>query len=55
MTAIGWAAKSMYDSIRELQRDLAEHKTEVARDYVPNVVLRRIEDKIDRVLEQVRK
>jgi hypothetical protein len=43
----------MYESIRELQRDLSLHKQEVARDYAPNSRIARIEDKIDAILARL--
>jgi hypothetical protein len=53
LLAIGWAARTMYESIRELQRDLSLHKQEVARDYAPNSRIARIEDKIDAILARL--
>lgn len=55
LLAIGWAARTMYESIRELQRDLAEHKVEVARDYATNVDIQSINGKLDDILRYLRK
>lgn len=55
LAALGWAARTMYEAIRALEKDLADHKQVVARDYVTNAELERIEDKLDRILERLPK
>lgn len=54
LAALGWLGRTLYDSIRALEKDLAQHKHEVARDYVTNNELERIEDKLDRILERLK-
>ena len=53
MGAGGWVLKTIYDALKSLERDLSAHKIEVARDYVTNEDLSRIENKLDRVLDKL--
>ncbi|MDE2105940.1 MAG: hypothetical protein KGL39_52445 [Patescibacteria group bacterium] len=34
LTVIGWFAKTLWDAVQELKKDLAALRTEVAKDYV---------------------
>lgn len=43
----GWFCRTVYDAVRQLERELAQHKIDVAKSYVTNEELRRIEKKID--------
>lgn len=54
----GWFLKSMYEAHQTLRAEvtsvaaaLAEHKVKLAEQYVHKQDMRRIEDKIDQVLE----
>ncbi len=54
---LGWFAKTLYEAIQELRRDLSLLHVEVARDYVPVVRFEEsvaaIHAKLDRVLERL--
>ena len=53
----GWALKEQWSMVRELQKDLARHREEVARDYVPRVDyktdINRLFDKIEEVNQKL--
>ena len=56
---IGWFVKGIKDDQRNIERDLAAFKVEVARDYITHAdvsdikdSLRRIEDKLDRKVDK---
>lgn len=53
IAGMGWVLRTLYDALRSLETDLADHKVEVARTYAPNADLARLEDKIDRVLDKL--
>jgi hypothetical protein len=55
LLAIGWAARTMYESIRELQRDLAAHKEKVAETYATSGEVSEIVKKLDEILRYLRK
>ena len=50
---LGWISRAIYGSIRDLQSELANHKVEVAKNYVTSASLQRIEDILTRKLDQV--
>jgi len=56
---LGWFAKTLWDAVQELKRDLAGLREELAKDYVPKVeyrdfiveireMFRTIDSKLDR-------
>lgn len=56
---LGWFAKTLWDAVQELKRDLASLREELAKDYVPKVeyrefiveireMFRTIDSKLDR-------
>lgn len=53
IATVGWVLRTLYDAVRSLEADLANHKVDVARTYAPNADLSRLEDKIDRVLDKL--
>ncbi len=54
LSALGWAARTLYDSVRELQSELAEHKVEVAKTYATNIEVTSINNKLDEILRYLR-
>lgn len=49
----GWFLRVLWDSVAELRRELAQHKVEIARSYVPwdrmGEALRPIHDALERI------
>lgn len=56
-TGLGWFAKTIYEAVQEIRRDLSSLHIEVARDYVPvarfDEAVTTIHAKLDRVLERL--
>ncbi len=63
LTALGWFCSTLWNAHKELRDDLANHRVEVAKDYVPRASLasaisdikgslQRIEDKLDRKVDR---
>ena len=56
-TTLGWFAKTLYNAVESLRRDLSSLHIEVARDYVPvarfDEAVTAIHAKLDRVLERL--
>ena len=63
LAAIGWFCNTLWRAHQEMRDDLANHRVEVARDYVPRSslalsiaeiknALERIENKIDRKVDR---
>lgn len=53
VAALGWFARTIFAAVKELERDLAGHKVEVAKTYATNSDLSRIDDKLDRILDKL--
>jgi hypothetical protein len=53
LPAMGWAMRTIFEDIRNLNEKIAEHQVMVARDYATNSDLGRIEAKLDRILERI--
>lgn len=58
LTVMGWFARQLWDAVNELKRDLANLRTEIAKDYVSKpdfnsftseirMMFQRISDKLD--------
>ena len=58
LTALGWFARQLWDAVKELKKDLASLREEIAKEYVPKNDFRdfaqeirgmfqRISDKLD--------
>ena len=58
LTVLGWFARQLWDAVNKLKEDLADLKTEIAKDYVPKpdynafaaeirTMFQRISDKLD--------
>lgn len=51
--ALGWFAKTIYNAVKDLESDLANHKVDVAKNYATNADLLRMEDKIDKIIDKL--
>ena len=58
LTVMGWFARQLWDAVNKLKEDLADLKTEIAKEYVPKqdfnsftseirMMFQRISDKLD--------
>lgn len=52
---VGWVGRTFYTDIRELEKSIAAHRVEVARDYATNSDIREINTKLDDILKYLRK
>lgn len=54
---MGWFAKTLYASIKDMDRDLTAFKVKVAEDYTPTTrfesAVKGLSDKLDRILDKM--
>ena len=53
LPALGWALRMIYDDVKTLNRDLAVHKVEAAKEYATKDDLNSLVDRMSRGFESI--